>query len=340
MDTRQFERLSGRLERQLSVEQCMALCERLRRKALNQVGEVVIQRRTELAAERRTCPRCGHTDVVKHGRDASTDRQRFRCRRGEAGGCGRTFNAVTGSPLARLRRSDRWLAMAGQMREHRSLKHTARAIGVARSTVHRWRERLLPAQAAQQSRVLRGVVEADETYFRDSFKGHRGWMRGRPPAPRPPRYRGEGALRPGLSDEQVPVLTALDRAGGVVEAVLDDRGQIAAALDQRIERGSVLCSDGEKAYVAAAKRAGSEHRRIDPPRKDWIKRAAGGKPRKPGRMGLGRVNAHHERIKTFINRQARGVSTKNLALHLGWYRAIRRPGFDPASLLTDLLIHS
>ncbi len=138
----------------------------------------------------------------------------------------------------------------------------------------------------------------------------------------------------------MPVLTALDRAGGVAEAVLDNRGQIAAALDQRIERGSGLGADGAKPHVSAAQRARSEPRRIEPPRQDWVKRAVGGKPRKPGRMRLGRVNAHHARGKTVIPREARGVSTKTRALHRGWHRAIRRPGFNPTTLLTTLLIHS
>ncbi len=96
MDAGRFERLSGRLERQLWVEQGLTLSARLRRKALSPAGEVVVQRQTELAAERRTWPLCRHPDVVEHGHDASTNRQR--CRRDEAGGCGRTFTAITGTP--------------------------------------------------------------------------------------------------------------------------------------------------------------------------------------------------------------------------------------------------
>lgn len=51
-----------------------------------------------------------------------------------------------------------------------------------------------------------------------------------------------------------------------------------------------------------------------------------GWPRRPGRLGLGRVDAHHERVdspsralarKTFVNRGARGVSTRYLPLYLG-----------------------
>ena len=180
---------------------------------------------------------------------------------------------------------------------------------------------MLAAQVAIQSSKVEGVVEADETFFRTSYKGTLAWKHGAPPENRPPRYRGGPALKPGLSGEQVPVLTAVDRAGGVVEAVLRDRSGIVAALDGRVGEGSVLCSDGLKAYVQVAVKHGSEHRCISPPKKTWLSKILGGKPRQKDRLGLGRVNAHHERLKTFINREARGVSTLWLPNYLAWARA-------------------
>ena len=146
-------------------------------------------------------------------------------------------------------------------------------------------------------------------------------------------------MKPGLSGEQIPVLTAVDRADGVMDRVLRSRAGIVAAIEGKIEKGSVLCSDGLVSYAEVASRAGSEHRRIEPPRKDWVTKAKGGKPRRPGALGLGHVNAHHQRLKQFINGQARGVSTKHLPAYLGWSRAVRRPGFNPVLLLTDTLIH-
>lgn len=340
MDRRRFEGLKARVEQDLTVAQCLELAEVLRGVAERRAAEFAVEDRGRHLRERRTCPRCGHADVVAHGRDA-TGRQRFRCRRGEAGGCGRTFNALTGTPLARMRKPEEWLGFAAAMAEHRSLDAVrASGVGVSRHTAWRWRHRLLAPLAAQPEAPLRGVIEADETFFRDSFKGSRGWKRGAPPAERMPRYRGGPAARPGISAEQVPVLTALDRSGGVVERVLEHRGQIAAALEGRIARGSVVCSDGLKAYVEAAVRAGSEHRRIDPPRQDWAKKAMGGKPRRPGRLGLGHVNAHHERMKTFANREARGVSTRYLPHYLAWQTTVRKPGFSAESLITARLIHT
>jgi hypothetical protein len=96
---------------------------------------------------------------------------------------------------------------------------------------------------------------------------------------------------------------------------------------------------GLVSYVDVAKRSGAEHRRIPAPRNNQLARVKGGKPRRAGTLGLGQVNAHHQRLKQFINGQARGVSTKHLPAYLGWSRAVRRPGFDPILLLTDPLIY-
>ena len=151
--------------------------------------------------------------------------------------------------------------------------------------------------------MLSGIVEADETYFLRSFKGHRGWKRGNPPENRPPRYRGSGATKRGLSSEQVPVVTALDRAGGVVEAVLDGRREddIVIALCGSIAPGSLICSDGLGAYPKLAELVASEHRTIEPFKPTPEQKAAGLSWRRPGSLTLGRVNGHHAVLKNAIN---------------------------------------
>ncbi len=59
--------------------------------------------------------------------------------------------------------------------------------------------------------------------------------------------------------------------------------------------------------------------------------------RKKGRLGLGRVNAHHERIKTLVNRRCRGVAMRYLGSYLGWHRAMLREGFTGTALLERAL---
>ena len=287
MDEAAFGAVERAIRGSMTAEQCVRI-ERLARETVASralealIGEKVV----DLASSRR-CPHCGTVGIVKHGRDEN-GQQRFRCRLPL--GCGRTFNALTKTPLARMRKPEVWLAYAAALGERRSLDWVHDHLGIARLTAWRWRHRLLTPLANRPAQMLSGIVEADETYFLRSFKGHRGWKRGHPPENRPPRYRGSGAIKRGLSSEQVPVVTALDRAGGVVEAVLNGRREddIVIALCGSITPGSLICSDGHSAYPKLAERVASEHRTIEPVKPTPEQKAAGLSSRRPGTLTLGR----------------------------------------------------
>lgn len=336
MDGLRFAELQAEIGSQATAAQCLELEELVRRLAAAKQSEVLVARRTRDLAEARSCPHCAHHDIVKHGFD-TRGIQRFKCRRSTGGGCGKSFNALTKTALARMRKPEEWVRYAALMANRFISIADIRESGIdiSRLTAWRWRHRLLRLQAERQPELLDGVIEADETFFRSSFKGSRGWKRGNPPENRPPRYRGGAALKAGSSGEQIPVLSAVATSGQMIEAVLPNRTAIEPALEGRIAPGSVLCSDGLAAYVKVAVAAGSEHRRIQTPRLDWVQKAIGGKPRRKGRLGLGRVNAHHERLKTFVNRQARGVSTRYLHLYAASLRATRRQGFSAETLLAE-----
>ncbi len=109
--------------------------------------------------ESRGCPHCAGREVVAWGR--SRGLSRFRCK-----GCGRTFNALTKTPMAHLRKKERWLDHAQAMIEGKSLAKTAETCGVHPTTAFRWRHRFLGSPALDKPRTLSGIVEADETYPR------------------------------------------------------------------------------------------------------------------------------------------------------------------------------
>ncbi len=75
--------------------------------------------------------------------------------------------------MARLRKRERWLDHARAMIEGKSLAKTAALCGVHPATAFRWRHRFLGAPAADKPQRLSGVVEADETFILESFKGRR-----------------------------------------------------------------------------------------------------------------------------------------------------------------------
>ncbi len=321
MEMRHFQSLKSKIG-SLAPQQVLDLEVLIQTVISEQIAAISLVRRTQTVMQSKTCPRCSGDDVVLHGKDKN-GRQRFRCRAVE---CRRTFNILTGTPMARARMPEKWGRYLSYMTDHLSVRRIIEAgIGVNHTTVWRWRHRFLKAAANDNTAILSGVIEADETFFIRSFKGNRGWMKGKPPEQRAARPSGWGATKRGLSNEQVPVLTALDNAGGIHEAILPSLTAIEAALAGRIAPGSVLCSDGARAYVRAAIMARAEHRRVVVP--TTIHHAvkinpAPTKRRQKGRLGLGRVNAHHGQIKVLVNGRCRGVSTRYLGNYLGWHRAM------------------
>src|ERR1700722_17260194 len=73
------------------------------------------------------CPHCAGREVVGWGR--SHGLLRFRCK-----SCGRTFNALTKTPMAPLRKKEKWLDHARAMIEGKSLAKTAQLCGVHPTT--------------------------------------------------------------------------------------------------------------------------------------------------------------------------------------------------------------
>ena len=154
----------------------------------------------------RTCPHCHHTVCRPWGQAHGLPR--LRC-----AACGKTFNALTGTPLARLRHRERWGEYAQALIDGETVRAAARRCGVHKNTSFRWRHRFLALPAEVKPTHLHGIVEADETYFLESHKGERHLSR-------PPRKRGGTATKRGLTDEQIPVLVVRDRSASTTDAVL------------------------------------------------------------------------------------------------------------------------
>lgn len=260
------------------------------------------------------CPHCGNLKVVRNGN--ADGLQRYKCRE-----CGRTFNALTGTPLARLRQKGKWLDQAEVLRDGVTITQAAARLNVARSTAFRWRHRFMALPKTVQAPALRGIAEADETFFLRSSKGQRR-------LDRKPRKRGGSASKRGLSKEQVPVLVARDRSGGTADFILaaDGKTNIVAALKPILASDTILCTDGSSVLAAAAKEIGVTHRPIN---------VSAGQRVIAGVYHIQNVNAYDSRLKNWI-RRFHGVATKYLDSYLGWFRAIDRSGptgLQPASFL-------
>src|SRR3954469_17833475 len=128
------------------------------------------------------CPHCAATALRRWGHASGL--RRYRCTT-----CRRTFNALTGTSLARLRKKACWLRYGEALAAGMSLAKAAAHRGVHLTTSLRWRPRLLRAPAATRE-PWGGVGEADEPFFPRSHKVSRRWRRGDAPPGRGPRRRG------------------------------------------------------------------------------------------------------------------------------------------------------
>ena len=271
-----------------------------RRTGLDVVAEVCGCRAVEMG-----CPHCANRDIILWGKASGLPR--YRCQ-----GCGRTFNGLTKTPLARLRKKEIWQELAQCMIEGVSTSKTADRCGVSYTTAFRWRHRFLESLSSDKPTTLSGIVEGDETFFLESFKGKRSGL------PRKSRKRGGKAAKRGLSAEQIPVIIARDRTGATTDAVLPklDRASITGALGGVVTPANNFCCDGGKAIVAFARKAAIPHYVLPAP----------GKPRPDAPdLHINNVNAYHGRLKEWM-RRFHGVATKNLPNYLGWRRALEARG--------------
>jgi transposase-like protein len=272
---------------------------------LNRVGTDVVAELGQRRVDSIGCPHCDSRDVVRWGKASALPR--YRCK-----GCQRTFNALTKTPLAHLRMKDKWVAQVEAMIDGVSTAKTAKRCDVDYKTAFRWRHRFLAWLAGDKPRALSGIVEGDETFILESFKGKRSGM------PRAARKRGGKSAKRGICAEQIPVIVARDRQGATTDAVLPklNRVSITAALGGIVTPVNEFCCDGGTAIVAFARKAGIPTHILPMPGKP--------NPQTPD-FHINNVNAYHGRLKEWL-RRFHGVATKNLSNYLGWRRTLEALG--------------
>jgi len=290
-----FHQLKAALGR-LSAGECLEAQQVLNERERQLEAFVLVKELTEAVS---CCPHCKSQAISKAG--SKGGRKRFKC-----DACHVSFNALTGTPLAGLRMIDKHAEYARCMIESQTVRRAAKTLAISLRTSFRWRHRFLAAISQAQPAQLAGIVEADETYFRLSFKGSKHL-----PLGRKAKKRGTPASQRGLSKEQIPVLVARDRSTGdtLTERVPSRWAKdIGPALLPRLAKDAVLCSDGASAYRIIAKKAGIEVKSTP------AKQAA-------GIYHIQNVNSYTSRLKGWMF-GFMGVATKYLHNYLGWHRLL------------------
>jgi transposase-like protein len=263
------------------------------------------------------CPHCHAMHVHRCGQASGL--QRWRCL-----ACRRSFNALTGTPLARLRKREAWLSYLQCVLESRTVRDAAKQVGVHRTTSFRWRHRFVPGAARERPTRLTAIAEADETYRLESQKGSRHLNR-------PPRRRGGVARRRGINREHDCLLVARDRNGQTLD-FHTGRGPVTAeqldvCLRAPLPPDILLISDSAAAYRIFSAAAGITHEAVN--LKAGIRARAA--------IHIQNVNAWHSRFKTWLMR-FKGVASRYLVHYSGWQRILDdRRLRTPAELLRSIV---
>jgi len=269
----------------------------------------------------RRCPHCRCERWHRHGH--ANDLQRYRCR-----ACRRTFNDLTGTPLARLRLRGKWLGYLDALRASRPVRAAAAEVEVHRNTAFRWRHRFLHRVKDNRPARLNGIVEADEMFILESQKGSR-------KLDRPARKRGGKAGRRGISRELDCILVARDRNRQTVDAVTG-RGPVSKVQLERhllpfLDRDVLLVTDANAAYRAFARAHGIAHQAVN------ISAGQRVRPGSSGAIHVQNVNAYHRRLREWLA-PFHGVASRWLPNYLGWRRMLDSGQITSAEQLFRLAI--
>ncbi|MBD8532350.1 MULTISPECIES: IS1595 family transposase [unclassified Massilia] len=271
----------------------------------------------------RRCPHCCCSGWHRHGH--ANGLQRYRCRQ-----CRRTYNDLTGTPLARLRLRAKWLDYLDALRVSCPVRAAAEQIKVHRNTAFRWRHRFLDRAKDNRPACLHGIAEADEMFLLESQKGSR-------KLDRAPRKRGGVAAKRGISRELDCILVARDRSGQTIDAVTGrgalNKAQLERHLLPCLDRQVLLVTDAHAAYRAFARAHGIAHQAVN-------LRAGQRTRREPtGAIHVQNVNAYHHRFREWLAR-FHGVASHYLPNYLGWRRALDGGKVTCADQLLRLAIGS
>ncbi len=253
---------------------------------------------------KRECPHCHSNRVYRHG--SVSNLQRYRCVE-----CRKTFNSLTNTPLARLRKKELWIQYVDSMLKSTVLRTISDELGISLNTAFKWRHRFSAAFAKNSSTHLEGIVEMDETHFLHSKKGERITTRAS-------RKRGKSASKSALPNEKVCVFTACDRSNHNVESIAGSAHAseewLLENIAQFIAPDSVIVSKGLHPYQNLSKINHFEHKIVKNQRSRRFQEA----------FHIKHVNDYHSRLKIWINGHFHGVATKYLNHYLDWRQELER----------------
>lgn len=269
------------------------------------------------------CPTCGKEHARFNKAGIVKGKQRIKCKE-----CGKTFVYTKGRLTYWSHQGkDIWNKVILDTLNAVALCDTAAEINVTITNVFYMRHKILiflEEMVNCDSHLLSGIVEDDETYVNDAYKGRfQKWNRDRRP-----RKHGGTASKRGISGEKICILTASDRNGHeIIKAVGRAKPttvSIMTVLSKRIMKKSVCVNDGVFSYDCLIKENQLESRIVS------------SKDEYTPVYHLNTVNSMHSEWKK-LWRYYKGVSTKYLNRYLSLFLFMRKyMGMDRQEQYQDI----
>jgi transposase-like protein len=246
------------------------------------------------------CPHCKSDKLLKWG--VRDDMQRYKCK-----DCKRTFNALTGTPLAKLRKKGRWLSYAECLKNGLTIREAAAKCGVHKNTSFRWRHRFLMNATNIKPEKLSGIVEINEKVFAWSDKGSKNLSRNA-------RKRGFKSHAQIPVNDKVFTLYCRDRSKNSYDKILSgfSANVLQKEMRQLITNDTLLCSQNKQVYIKYTEQFKVRHDVLDISKREIVKRDV---------VHIQNVRLYIRKLEIWMER-FHGVATKYLNNYLSWFREI------------------
>lgn len=264
---------------------------RLLKENINKIeSKKIVAKTLETNIKELCCAHCKSREFNRWGKQ--NDLQRYKCKK-----CLKTFNSLSGTPLARLKRKGHWLEYATCLRQGKTIRSSAFICGIAKSTSFRWRHRFLVGTNSIMPNNLFGIIEILDISKKISFKGSRNIP--------------EKLINP---RKEIYVLFGRDRSGKTINHVLDEftNFKVANKISSFINKDSLICTDNKEQYFSFSNSAKLRHGFIDIKNNMSVKKDI---------IHLKNINRYHENLEKWMSRFY-GVATKYLRNYLSWYRGL------------------
>ena len=250
----------------------------------------IVAKSLETPIKKLCCFYCKSKNFIRWG--YQSDLQRYKCKK-----CNKTFNSLSGSPLAKLKRKGHWLNYSKCILLGKTIRKSAKICDISKSTSFRWRHRFLKASNSMDTDKFKGIVEFYDNKEKLNFKGSRNipskFVKNRP---------------------NITVLYCKDRSNNSKSIIFNKFSayKISKKLSSIVSKDLLFCSNNIDIYHQFSKVSNLRHGFINLKNKEFVKKEI---------IHLNNINEYYKNYHLWKKR-FHGVATKYLRNYLSWFRTL------------------